>query len=85
MSERIENFLRDQRYLRDDDLAALMGWNEATKRAKIARRQVPPFIRMKRLVLFRYEDVREWLEAGADCNSNGASLANADILGVSQK
>jgi hypothetical protein len=85
MTTRIDDFLKDQRYLRDDDLAALMGWNEITTRVKIARREVPPFIRKKRIVLFKYDDVRDWLEAGADCNSSGANLASADILGVSQK
>lgn len=80
MSELTQQFLADQRLLREVDLAHLMGWNVATTKAKISRGLVPRFIRQKRVVLFPFDDVREWLENGDAQSSDSEKLAALDIL-----
>lgn len=80
MSVLTQKFLADQRLLRENDLADLMGWNASTTKAKIARRDVPRFIRQNRVVLFAFDDVRVWLESDSSKHSDAASLAATDLL-----
>jgi hypothetical protein len=79
MTPAAENFLTAARLLRPGDLAALMGWSPDTTRAKIARRQCPRFLRIKRCTLFRYDDVMAWLEAEED-TPQGRQQAVSDLL-----
>ena len=81
MTRAAEDFLITARLLRPDDLGALMGWTPDTTRAKIARRECPRFLRVKRCTLFRYDDVLTWLEAQAPENSEGGQRrAITDLL-----
>ena len=80
MTPAATDFLAAARFLRPEDLASLMGWTADTTRAKIARRQCPRFIRVKRCTLFRYDDVQHWLETEAADDSLGQRQAVSDIL-----
>lgn len=78
----IENFLSDQRIMRDTDFADLMNWTPETMKAKLARRETPEALRIKRLVLFRFDDVAQWLtEQGNAIQAKGDAMATSDLLG----
>jgi predicted DNA-binding transcriptional regulator AlpA len=82
MTPAAENFLNEARLLRPEDLAALMGWSEDTTRAKLARRQCPRFVRIKRCTLFHYSDVLAWIEDQelGEATEVGRRQAAADLL-----
>lgn len=84
MAQVLVDFLKKTEQMPKSDLQALMGWSDETMKAKMARREVPKFRRIKNLVLFSYDDVAVWLEQNAQHKSSkGHSISDADFLGVS--
>ena len=84
MAQVLEDFLKKTEQMPKSELQALMGWSDETMKAKMARREVPRFRRIKNLVLFSYEDVAVWLDQNSKNNlSKVRSVSDADLLGVS--
>lgn len=84
MAQILEDFLKKTEQMPKGDLQALMGWSDETMKAKMARREVPKFRRIKNLVLFSYNDVAVWLDQNSKNNlCKGRSVSDADLLGVS--
>ena len=84
MAQVLVDFLKKTEQMPKSDLQALMGWSDETMKAKMARREVPKFRRIKNLVLFSYDYVAVWLEQNAQHKSSTRhSTSDADLLGVS--
>jgi len=82
MTQILEQYLTDQRLLRDEDVRALFGWTQSTFEARVARAQMPKHIRKGGLRLWDWETMTEWLKndvpitpyaSARDFNENAAS------------
>lgn len=85
MSQILNDFFTKSELLPENEFAALMNWSPETLKAKKARREVPDFIKVKNLVVFRYADVTDWIDQNSKTISSEAkAAAAADLLGLSK-
>lgn len=80
----IQAFLTENQLMSAEDLRDLLGWSDETLKAKMARREAPPFIRVKRLVLFPWGELRAWMEANGEVITPAGAKPEiaSDLLGV---
>lgn len=79
----ISAFLIKHSLLLPSHIADLLHWSDDTLKAKMARREAPPFIRVKRAVFFKADDLHDWLVAHGEViepSTDAADTVAADLL-----
>ena len=84
MQTLLEHFLASEKFLRDREVCDLLGWSPETLKAKRARKEAPPSIKVKAIHLTRYRDMAEYVTANGhgvcDLPHVGTKQAAQDIL-----
>jgi predicted DNA-binding transcriptional regulator AlpA len=80
----LEDFLASERLLRDAEVCDLLGWSAETLKAKRARREAPPSIKVKSVHLTRYADLSGFIErVGRQVDDAPGTSVDADLLNPS--
>lgn len=84
MQSLLEHFLASEKFLRDREVCDLLGWSPETLKAKRARKEAPPSIKVKAIHLTRYRDMAEYVATNGhnvcDLPNAGKEQAAQDIL-----
>lgn len=84
MQTLLEHFLASEKFLRDREVCDLLGWSPETLKAKRARKEAPPSIKIKAIHLTRYRDMAEYVATNGhgvcDLPNAGKEQAAQDIL-----
>lgn len=78
MQTLLEHFLASEKLLRDREVGDLLGWSQETLKAKRARKEAPPSIKIKAIHLTRYRDMAEYVA------TNGHGVCDLPHAGTKQ-
>ena len=77
----LDAFYRDQRMLPDSEVCELLNWSNDTLKAKRARREAPPSLKIKAIHLTKFDDLTSWLtENGTLIRPNAQAKVAEDLL-----
>lgn len=77
----LDAFYKDQRMLPDQEVCELLNWSNDTLKAKRARREAPPSLKIKAIHLTKFDDLTAWLsENGTLIQPIAKSKVSADLL-----
>ena len=77
----LERFYQDKRLMPDEELRLALGWSPETLKAKRARREAPPSMKIKLIHLTRFDELERWLvENSTRVETSGAEKAATDIF-----
>jgi len=74
----LDAFYKDQRLLPDSEVCELLNWSSETLKAKRARREAPPSLKIKAIHLTKFDDLTSWL------TENGKLIQSAAQAGKEQ-
>lgn len=81
MGVALDAFYKDQRMLPDQEVCELLNWSNKTLKAKRARREAPPSLKIKAIHLTKFDDLTSWLmENGTLIRPNAQAAISADLL-----
>lgn len=81
MGQVLDAFYKDQRMLPDQEVCELLNWSSDTLKAKRARREAPPSLKIKAIHLTKFDDLTAWLtENGTRIQPIAQAKVSADLL-----